>query len=79
MSAYYNPALYEEPREQPMRIVPIILRESLLSWLESMGRFDASEPEKYQERELSENLDDILEPIIYPSESELESEAEWRD
>jgi hypothetical protein len=44
-----------------------------------MGRFDASEPEKYQERELSENLDDILEPIIYPSESELESEAEWRD
>lgn len=72
MTMRHNPALYEEPRNQPMKIVPLVPRESLLSWLESSGRFRSSEIDEFQDRKMLEDLDDILELEIYVPENEEE-------
>jgi Protein of unknown function (DUF3134) len=67
------PALYEEPRNQPVKIIPPIPRESLLSWLENTGRFLSSEVNDFQDQKISEDiLDDILEPDLYTQEEEEE-------
>ena len=70
MAKRYNPALHEEPRNQPTKIVPLIPRESLLNWLESSGRFRSSEIDEFQEHKVTEDLDDILEPEVYTPETE---------
>ncbi|MDX2216717.1 MAG: DUF3134 family protein [Oculatellaceae cyanobacterium bins.114] len=74
MATYYNPALSEEPRNQPMRLVPPIPKETLLNWLESSGRFRSSENDEFQEHKISEDLDDILEPELYVLETEDDDE-----
>lgn len=68
----YNPALYEEPRNQPIKVIPPALRESLLDWLENTGRFHTVDVNEYQDFQVSENLDEILEPEIYILETEEE-------
>jgi len=73
MTVRHNPALSEEPRNQPMKNVPLIARESLFSWLESTGRFKVVESDKLQDEKVGEDLDDILDPEIYALEDEEES------
>lgn len=34
----YNPALREQPREEPAKVIPPTQGESILDWLESTGR-----------------------------------------
>jgi hypothetical protein len=70
MAIRYNPALREEPRNQPTKIAPLIPRESLLSWLENTGRFRANEDNELPDQRASEDLDDILEPEIFSPEEE---------
>ncbi|OLP15520.1 hypothetical protein BST81_25800 [Leptolyngbya sp. 'hensonii'] len=73
MTTCHNPALSEEPRNKPIRIVPPIARESLLNWLESTGRFKASENDEFlQNHKIPEELDDILDSEIYVLDSEEE-------
>jgi Protein of unknown function (DUF3134) len=72
MTLCYNPSLSEEPRNRPMTVVPLTPRESLLGWLESSGRFRASEMDEdaAQNPKISETLEDILEPEVYASDNE---------
>ena len=74
MDLRHNPSLSEEPRNKPMTVVPLLPRESLLGWLESSGRFRASEADGSEphEQKVPETLEDILEPDIYASEPEEE-------
>lgn len=72
MTAPYNPALFEEARNQPIKIIPPRPRESLLSWLESSGRFHASKNDVLEDPKMTEDLDDILEPELYALDSEDE-------
>jgi predicted house-cleaning noncanonical NTP pyrophosphatase (MazG superfamily) len=75
MSTLYNPALSEEPRNQSIKIIPPVLRESLLNWLERIGRFRSEEIGEFQDYKMPEELDDILETIekeIYDIEDEEE-------
>jgi hypothetical protein len=72
MTVRHNPALSEEPRNQPMKNVPLIARESLFSWLESTGRFQAVESDELQDQKMVEDIDDILDPEIYTVEDEEE-------
>ncbi len=71
MTTRPNPALYEEPIDQPMKAVPLALRESLFGWLERTGRFKSNEIDEIPVYEISRDLDDILEP-----DCALESEEE---
>ncbi|HEY9648816.1 MAG TPA: DUF3134 family protein [Chroococcidiopsis sp.] len=70
------PALSEEPRNQPIKIVAIAPRESLLSWLESAGRLHAADTNEFQEQKISEDLDDILEPQLYGVDNEEEEDQD---
>jgi Protein of unknown function (DUF3134) len=71
---YHNPALHEEPRNQPIKIPPLKSRESLLSWLESTGRFQVSEIIDLQDQKVPEDLDDILGSEIYADEEDDEQQ-----
>jgi Protein of unknown function (DUF3134) len=70
MTTIYNPALSEEPRNQPMKVVPLLPRESILSWLERTGRFKSSEIDGFPDCKTTEDLDDLLEPEVYVLENE---------
>jgi hypothetical protein len=74
MATLYNPALFEEPRNQPMRVAPLLPRETLLSWLENAGRFHANDVDEFQDYKMTEELDDILEAEVYVSDSDNEEE-----
>lgn len=71
----YNPALTEEARNQSIKIIPPIPRESLLNWLERTGRLRSDESADFQDYKMPEELDDILETIeteVFDSEDEEE-------
>lgn len=72
MATQYNPSLREEPQNQPTKIVPLISRESLLSWLESSGRFRSNEINEFPDYKILEEIDDILESEMYVPETEEE-------
>ena len=74
MTTCYNPSLSEEPRNQPIAVVPPIAQESLLGWLERTGRFYFNEDgiDASQAHKMPEDLDDILEPEVYGLEDEDE-------
>lgn len=76
MTTFHNPALREEPRNQPVAVIPLSGRESLLSWLENTGRFDLHQADEPQNLKTSEDLDDILEPDNYVLEAEEDNEEE---
>lgn len=71
MAAYYNPALREEPRNQPIEVAPLVTQQSLLGWLESTGRLKSYD-DGSQSDKIPEDLDDILEPELHALESEEE-------
>jgi hypothetical protein len=71
MIKVYNPALSEEPRNNALKLVPPVPQESLMKWLESTGRFKASEQDDTQHHSISsEELDDFLEPDVYPDDDD---------
>lgn len=74
MITCYNPSLSEEPRNHPMKIAPKIAQETLLGWLENVGRLKPYEIGEFQERKNSEDLDDFLEPEIHDLEDEEDRE-----
>jgi hypothetical protein len=77
MSTLYNPALHEEPRNLPTKVVPPIARESLLSWLESTGRFQNNETDELQMvHSMTEDLDDILESEYFLETNEEKIDEE---
>jgi hypothetical protein len=76
MTTPHNPALYEEPRNQSMKVIPPILRESLLTWLERTGRFLSSEIDEFQDHRMPEELDDILEAEGYMVDDDDTDESE---
>ncbi|MBD2158878.1 DUF3134 family protein [Leptolyngbya sp. FACHB-16] len=73
MAKHNNPALSEEPRNQPVKAVPPIPRETLFGWLERTSRFHSGSEDKFQEPVISEDVDEILDPEVYVFESEEES------
>ncbi|MBW4595966.1 MAG: DUF3134 domain-containing protein [Brasilonema angustatum HA4187-MV1] len=76
MVKHYNfPSLHEEPRNQRAQILLIKESESLYKWIESTGRFKSYESDELHADDLSEELDDIMEPSIYEQEKEEEGEA----
>jgi Protein of unknown function (DUF3134) len=74
MPTCYNPSLSEEPRNQPIKVNPPLSRESLLSWLESIGRLKAREIDESQDQKIPEDLDEFLELDI-PIDEEEEDES----
>lgn len=69
MTICHNPSLSEEPRNQPIKVVPQIAQESFLSWLENAGRLKPYVVDEVHDH-LSEDLADFLEPEIQIPEDE---------
>ena len=76
MSTLYNPALHEEPQNQSTKVIPPIARESLLNWLENVGRFKTYEADDLQIHHMTEELDDILEPEYFVKNDEEQLDQE---
>lgn len=74
MTVRHNPALHEERRDQPMKVIPLSPRESLLGWLESSGRLQANDMNEFQANKITGELDEILEPELYELDDEPEQE-----
>lgn len=72
MAKNHNPALSEEPRNQPVKTIPPIPRETLFGWLERTSRFHPGDEDKFQDQVLSEDIDEILDPEAYAFEPEEE-------
>lgn len=70
MIKVYNPALSEEPRNLDLKLVPSVQQESLMKWLENTGRFKTSENDVVKDYPVSEELDDFLEPDVYPDDED---------
>jgi hypothetical protein len=68
----YNPSLRQEPRNQPIPIIPLRTTESLLVWLERTGRLKPREIDLSHEDEALEDIEYILDPEIYNLEKEEE-------
>jgi hypothetical protein len=73
MVAHYNPSVHQEPRNQPIAVIPLRTTESLLAWLKRTGRLKPSEIDLFQEDEVLEDLEYILNPEIYNLEKEEET------
>ena len=74
MTARPHPALYEERRDQPMKVIPLSPTESLLGWLESSGRLQSNEINEFQANKITGELDEILDPELYSLDDEDEQE-----
>ncbi|MBL1179115.1 DUF3134 family protein [Pantanalinema sp. GBBB05] len=73
----YNPSLSEEPRNQRIKVVPPVARESLLSWLESSGRLHSSEEsDDLKDYKMAEDINDFLDPELYPLDEEEDQEEQ---
>jgi hypothetical protein len=75
-TVHHNPALHQEPMSEKAHVIPIRDKESLIGWIESTGRFKSYEPDPLSNPEVSEELDEIMEPSIYKAEKDEESD-EW--
>jgi Protein of unknown function (DUF3134) len=73
---YNNPALRQEPRNQPIKVAPLTGQESLFNWIEGIGRFHSSEVEvaDFPDQNLSDGLEDILEPENYTQDAQENEE-----
>lgn len=72
MTPYHSPELYEEPRNQRMKVIPLAPRESLFHWIESSGRFRSSEMDESQDYPIAEELESFLESDSYALDQEEE-------
>ena len=76
MTPCNNPSLYEEARNKPSKIVPLLPRESLLDWLEISGRFQPDDVDEFHDYKLVEELDSFLESENYDPDDDEEEELE---
>jgi hypothetical protein len=66
MTPFYNPALRQEPKSQPLTGLTYVSRETLLEWLERTGKLKSDEVDespKHQLPEDSETLEDLQENL----------------
>jgi hypothetical protein len=73
MVTRYNPSVHQEPRNQPLLVIPLIETESLLIWLKRTGRLKPREVDLFHGNEVLEDLEYILNPEIYDTEKEEET------
>jgi hypothetical protein len=64
MTTCYNPSLSEEAWNQPIRVIPPLSQETILGWLESIGRLKPHEADEFQDHKVPEDLDDFLDSEI---------------
>ena len=55
-----NPALQEEPIGEPASIIAPRENESILKWLKSTGRFMVCKSDNLYDRNMTDELEDIL-------------------
>lgn len=55
-----NPALHEQPREQPAAVIPTKRDASILDWLESSGRLLAREGSEMDYRDDEEEINELM-------------------
>lgn len=60
-----NPALHQEPRNQPVRVIIRSESESIYDWIERTDRFKSYEPSELMSEPALEDLDEILEASVY--------------
>jgi Protein of unknown function (DUF3134) len=61
MAKFHNPALKEESRYEPARIIPLRESESILDWLKYTDRlFKLHEPHRFNDNNVPEELEDII-------------------
>ena len=72
MVIHHNPALRQEPRDQPIPVVPLSTGESILGWLERTGRLKIETSGEYHDHKVTEDIDDILDPEVYPADHDEE-------
>lgn len=73
---YKNPALNEEPRNQRAKIIITPENESLYNWLERTGRFKPRESEELDDDLIPEDLEDIIDTVIYNFNKEETEECD---
>jgi hypothetical protein len=75
MVKFYNPALNEESRNEPARIIPLRESESILNWLERTDRlFKSHECDRSYDDDVPEELEDIIGISISDLEREEQEE-----
>jgi hypothetical protein len=75
MVIFHNPALNEEPRNEPAQILPLKESEPLLNWLKRTDRlFKSHESDKSDDNDVPEELEDIIGISIADLEAEEEEE-----
>lgn len=77
MVKYCHPSLSEESRNAPARIVLPRESESLLNWLKRTDRFfKSNKSDRSHDKNVPEELEDILESSIFELETEEEEELD---
>jgi hypothetical protein len=77
MASFHNPALSEESRNEPARIIPFHESEPLLEWLKRKDRlFKSNESHENHVKSIPGELDDIIDLTIYELDEEEESDLE---
>jgi hypothetical protein len=75
MVKFYNPALNEESRNEPARIIPPKESEPLLDWLKRTDRlFKSHECDRFPDKDVLEELEDIIGISISNLEEDEEEE-----
>lgn len=75
MVTFHNPALNEESRNEPARIIPLRESESILNWLERTDRlFKSHKSDESHDDDVPEELEDIIGISISDLQREEEEE-----
>jgi Protein of unknown function (DUF3134) len=77
MVKFHHPSLSEEFRNAPARIILLRESESILNWLKRTNRiFKSNESDRPHEKNVPEELEDILDISIFEQEREEEEELD---
>ncbi len=68
MAIHYNPSLSQEPRNHAIPVIARKTEESILGWLDRIGRLLPHEIDESQAQSISEDWDDISDAARYNSE-----------
>lgn len=75
MVKFRHPSLSEEFRNAPARIIPLNESESHFNWLKRTDRFlKSNESDKSHDKNVPDELEDILDLSIFEQETEEEEE-----
>ena len=74
MFTFHNPALSEESRYEPARIIQLTENEPLLNWLKRTGRIKSYESDQSHENDVPEEIENIIGISIIDLEQEEEEE-----